>query len=270
MIQQKAQILANDQVAPGVFLVEIYSPQVASRAQPGQFLHLRVAEGPEPLLRRPMSVFRVDAEKGIVGLLFRAVGRGTRALGQKGVGEVLDIIGPLGRGFSVLPGVRTVLAVAGGLGVAPLFFLAAVLVHRKITVRFFLGAKTKSRLLCRRRLEGLGAHLLVSTDDGSEGFHGLITQLLEERLQQGSFQADSTLICSAGPEPMLAQVALLACRYGLPGQISLERQMACGVGACWGCVVPCRAHDGHRQYRRVCIDGPVFGHQEIIFNQIYS
>jgi dihydroorotate dehydrogenase electron transfer subunit len=270
LIQQKAKILAKDEVIPGVFLLGLHSPQVVSQSQPGQFLHLRVGEGPEPLLRRPLSVFQVDSQKGIVGLLFRAVGRGTHVLSQKKAGEVVDLIGPLGQGFSILPGRRMILLVAGGLGVAPLFFLAEVLMQRGMTVRFLLGAKTRSQLLCRRQLERLGANLLVSTDDGSEGFHGPITQLLEEQLRQGNYQAHSTMICSAGPEPMLARVTSLASQYGISGQISMERHMACGLGACLGCVVQCRARDGGREYRRVCIDGPVFGHEEVIFSPIHS
>jgi len=265
LIQQKFQILAKEEVTSGVFLVEAHSPLVVSRAQPGQFLHLRVGEGPDPLLRRPLSIFKTDPGKGAVGLLFRVVGKGTRALSRMAVGEALDLMGPLGRGFSVPPGTSTALLVAGGLGVAPLFFLAESLIQKGISIRFLLGAKTQDQLLCRHQLLSLGADLLVSTDDGSDGFPGLVTQLLEELLRGENFDSRSTLVCSAGPEPMLARVASLARQFRISAQFSMERRMACGVGACLGCVLLCRSQAEGRVYRRVCVDGPVFGLEEVIF-----
>jgi len=267
LIQQEARILANDEVNPGVFLMAIHSPEVASRAQPGQFLYLRIIEGPDPLMRRPLSIFKVDADDGSVSLLFRVVGRGTLALSGLRMGESLDIIGPLGRGFSVPPRTRTTLVVAGGIGVAPLFFLAESLIQRGMLLHFLLGARTQAQLLCRLQLRNLGVHLMTSTDDGSEGFPGLVTQLLEKFLLQESFGPHSTFVCSAGPEPMLSQVSSLARKFGILGQISMEQQMACGVGACLGCVVACRFRGKGRRYRRVCTDGPVFGLEEIAFQQ---
>ena len=245
----------------------VHSPEVASRAQPGQFLHLRITEGPDPLMRRPLSIFKVDTGNGSVSLLFRVVGRGTLALSGMKMGESLDIMGPLGRGFSVPPRTRTILVVAGGMGVAPLFFLAESLIQRGASLHFLLGARTQEQLLCRLQLRSLGVHLMISTDDGSEGFPGLITQLLEKLLREESFDPHSTFVYSAGPEPMLSQVASLARQFEILGQISMERQMACGVGACLGCVVPCRSHGKGQKYRRVCADGPVFGLEEIAFQQ---
>lgn len=263
MIQQKARILANDEVSSGVFLMRIRSPEVTSQAQPGQFLHLRVGEAPDPLLRRPLSIFRVDLGDGSVSLLFRVVGRGTLGLSGLKLGEHLDIIGPLGRGFSLFPRTRTILVVAGGMGVAPLFFLAESLIGRGTSLHFLLGAKTQTQLLCRSQLRSLGVSVLVSTDDGSEGFPGLVTQLLEKLLREKRFDSHSACIYSAGPKPMLSQVASLASRFGILGQISMEQHMACGVGACLGCVVPCRSQGEGPRYRRVCVDGPVFNLEEM-------
>jgi dihydroorotate dehydrogenase electron transfer subunit len=153
------------------------------------------------------------------------------------------------------------------MGVAPLFFLAESLMGRGVSLRFLLGAKTKEQLVCGSQLRSLGAHLLVSTEDGSEGFSGLVTQLLEKLLRQEKFDPRATFVCSAGPEPMLTQVASLARQFKILGQISMERQMGCGVGACLGCVVLCRAQGGRREYRRVCVDGPVFGLQEVVWER---
>jgi dihydroorotate dehydrogenase electron transfer subunit len=265
LIQQKVRILAKEELAAEVFLMQVHCPQVVSMGQPGQFLHLRVGEDPDPLLRRPLSIFRTDPEKGVVSLLFRVVGRGTRLMSRMRVGETIDLIGPLGRGFSAAQATRTALVVAGGLGVAPLFFLTENLIRKGVCVHFLLGAQSKKQLLCCTMLRSLGAGLLISTDDGSAGFHGLITQLLEELLVKENFDHSCTMIFSTGPEAMMAGVALLARRFSIPAQFSLERRMACGVGACLGCVVLCRTRSGGREYRRVCADGPVFDLEEVVF-----
>jgi dihydroorotate dehydrogenase electron transfer subunit len=267
LIQENTKVLANVDIAPGIFLMTVLSPQVASRAQPGQFLHLRVGAGADPLLRRPMSIFRVNAQKGQVSLLFRVKGRGTRALSAIREGETLDLIGPLGRGFSVPSGTCMVLLVAGGLGVAPLFFLAETLLKKATSVMFLMGAKSREKLVAREELRVLGVPLLVSTDDGSEGFRGLVTELLDKTLLEKSLDPQGSLLCSAGPQPMLSTVVALARRSGMVGQISMERHMACGLGACWGCVVCCRSSGGQREYRRVCTDGPVFHMEEIVFQE---
>lgn len=260
-------MIAKEEIATGVFLVGVKSPRIAMHAQPGQFLHIRVGQGLDPLLRRPLSIFKVDREKGVLSLLFRVAGKGTNLLSRGRIGEDVDLVGPLGQGFDVPSGTRTTLLVAGGLGVAPLFFLAQNLVRRGISIHFLMGAKCKAQLLCRDQLQALSSHLQVSTNDGSDGFPGLVTQLLEEYLRRENLDPGSTLICSAGPEPMLAKVASLARQFGIPGQISMERHMACGLGACLSCVVLCRSRERGQTYRRVCADGPVFGLEEVIFGK---
>ena len=267
LTQQKAPMIAKEEIATGVFLVVVKSPQIAMHAQPGQFLHIRAGKGSEPLLRRPLSIFKVDRVKGVLSLLFRVAGKGTNLLSRGKIGGDVDLVGPLGRGFEVPPETRTTLLVAGGLGVAPLFFLAQDLVRREISIRFLMGARCRDQLLCRDQLQVLNSHLQVSTNDGSDGFPGLVTQLLEEFLRRENPDPGSTLICSAGPEPMLAKVASLACQFGIPGQISMERHMACGLGACLGCVLLCRSREGSQTYRRVCVDGPVFGLEEVVFGE---
>jgi len=267
VIQQKAPVITKEEIAAGVFLVGVKSPQITMHAQPGQFLHVRVGQGPEPLLRRPLSIFQVDRKRGVLSLLFRVAGKGTNLLSRRRLGEDLDLVGPLGQGFDVPSGTRTALIVAGGLGVAPLFFLAQDLVRRGISIHFLMGARCQDQLLCRDQLQALSSHLQVSTDDGSDGFPGLVTQLLEEFLRRENLDSGSTLICSAGPEAMLAKVASLACQFGIPGQISMERNMACGLGACLGCVVLCRSRERVQTYRRVCVDGPVFRLEEVVFRE---
>ncbi len=267
MIQQQARILANTEIAPGVFMMTAVSPQVAWHAQPGQFLHLRVGESANPLLRRPLSIFRVDSAKEQVTLVYGVVGRGTEALGRLLEGGILDLIGPLGNGFSVPSGTRMALLVAGGLGVAPLFFLAEVLHRNSMPLRFLMGARSRDKLLVLEELRALGIHPLVSTDDGSQGFCGPVTELLEKTLLEEKFEPDSCFLCSAGPQPMLSQVVALGRRHGVVGQVSLEQRMGCGLGACWGCVIPCLSSDGRMEYRRVCSDGPVFNMDEVLLQR---
>jgi dihydroorotate dehydrogenase electron transfer subunit len=263
IIQQRAPILINREVAPEIFLMTVRSPDVVALGRPGQFFHLRVNGHDGPLLRRPLSIFSRDAKEDSVELLFRRVGPGTRILSGLPPGSELDLVGPLGRAFSPPPGMKRALLVAGGLGVAPLFFLAQDLGGRGIEVRFLLGATGCKELLCRDRLRRLGVRLDCSTDDGSEGFHGLVTGLLKRVIEQDpSFSRDDPLFVT-GPEPMMKTVALLARRHGLRAQFSLERHMACGLGACWGCVVRCRDERGRPVYRRVCADGPVFDLSEL-------
>ena len=261
--QQKAPILSNREVAPDVFLMEVRSPDVIALGRPGQFLHLRVSGNDEPLLRRPLSIFSRNAVEGTMGLLFRRVGPGTRLLSERSPGSDLDLIGPLGRAFYPPPGIGEALLVAGGLGVAPLFFLAQDLVGKGIAVHFLLGATGREELFCRDRLQDLGVRLDVSTDDGSQGFHGLVTGLLEQVLERDRPSSERCALFVTGPQPMMKTAAALAHRHRLEAQFSLERHMACGLGACWGCVVRCRNEQGRLVYRRVCIDGPVFDLREL-------
>jgi dihydroorotate dehydrogenase electron transfer subunit len=261
--QLKIPILMCREVAADIFLLEARSPDLVALGRPGQFLHLRVSGNDQPLLRRPLSIFSRNEAEATVGILFRRVGPGTRILSRLPPGSELDLIGPLGRAFSPPPGIEEALLVAGGLGVAPLSFLAQDLVGRGIAVRFLLGATRREELLCREHLQALGVRLDPSTDDGSEGFHGLVTGLLEQVLAQASPSAERCALFATGPEPMMRTVASLARRHGLRAQFSLERHMACGVGACWGCAVRCRDRQGRPVYRRVCVDGPVFDLSEL-------
>lgn len=266
VLQQKAKILSNREVAGGVFRMEIHSPPLVSCGLPGQFVSLRVGNGLVPLLRRPLSIFKTDPKAGAVGLLYRVVGTGTRLLSGMKAGEFLDLIGPLGRGFSSPGEMGQAVIVAGGLGVAPLFFLTQVLSGRGVAVQFLQGAKESGQLLCCDELRSMGAELHVSTDDGSRGWHGFVTELLAEILEKGGLDPQTTAIFATGPEPMMKRIAALARQHQLPAQFSLERHMACGLGVCLGCVVPCLSEDGDPVYRRVCADGPVFDLQEIAWD----
>ncbi len=224
-------------------------------AKPGQFAMVKVTDGIDPLLRRPLSIHRVVAsEAGEFEVLFRVAGAGTRRLARAQVGERLDVLAPLGRGFR-LEGKRPLL-VGGGIGVAPLLFLAEALLERHLRPKLLLGGRADRDVLCHDDFACLAVPYALATEDGSLGEPGLVTRLLERELAGGT---DGAVVYACGPSPMLAAVAQLCREAGVPCQVSLEAHMACGVGACLGCVVP-----GTREtYLRVCKEGPVFDAGEI-------
>ncbi|MDN5347807.1 MAG: dihydroorotate dehydrogenase electron transfer subunit [Clostridia bacterium] len=254
-------ICSNVEIGPGAYLMEISLPEVALRARPGQFLHLRCGEGMEWLLRRPLSVHDVDKKSGRVSLLYQVVGKGTSWLAGQKPGINIDVLGPLGRGFSLPPCGGKALLVAGGVGIAPLFFLARELLGRGVILKFFLGARTRNLLLRLEALQRLGIEIEVATDDGSAGFSGPVTALLEKSIPKEK----PDIVFACGPRPMLAACAGLLAGHHIPGEFSLEERMACGLGACRGCAVPVRSPEGGATYENVCTCGPVFAAQEIIW-----
>ncbi len=249
--QDKVRVVSNRQVATGYFKIVLEAPAIARCAKPGNFVMVKVSEGLEPFLRRPLGIHRVSSAS--IELLYEVIGKGTRILSQVKPGDHLLVIGPLGNGFKVnsAKGVRPVL-VAGGMGVAPLVFLAEKLKAQKPLV--LLGAQTKTKLLCRKDFFASGCQVQIATDDGSQGFKGRVTWLLAEAMSK----EQPLVIYACGPSAMLKEVSRLARHHGLPAQLSLESHMACGIGACLGCVV--KTESG---YKRVCKEGPVFDAQEI-------
>ncbi len=255
MFQIKAKLLYNQRIAANYLHCAFYAPLIAKMAQPGQFIDIKVAQAAGPLLRRPFSIHRINGPK--IEVIYEVLGNGTQILSQKTAGEYLDIIGPLGNGFGLLEATRHPLLVAGGMGVAPLLFLAGRLATHKLKpITVLLGAKTKSLLLCEKQFRQLGCKVKVSTDDGSKGFKGKVTGLLKHLLPAAEYRL--SIIYACGPKPMLRAVSELAATRNIPAQVSLEAHMACGFGACLGCTVNTR-----EGYKRVCKEGPVFRAEEI-------
>jgi dihydroorotate dehydrogenase electron transfer subunit len=248
----QTKILENEKLAPGYYRLTLQCPTLARTVEPGQFVMLKVSKAYDPLLRRPFSIHNTDGER--VQILYQVVGQGTHLMTQMIEGEELDILGPLGNGFSLPPGATQALLVGGGVGVAPLLFWAQELSHRQVKLAMFIGGKSKSDLLATDDFKQLGASLYLATEDGSAGHAGMVTAMLEDYLKTGS-SAPNTAIFACGPKAMLAHVAGLAKNYKLPAQLSLDVVMACGVGACMGCVV---ATTDTKKYNRVCREGPVF------------
>jgi dihydroorotate dehydrogenase electron transfer subunit len=253
-------VVENAAVAQDAWRVVLRAPDVARVLEAGQFVHLRLPALKAHILRRPFSVFAVDQKRGVIEIIYQVLGEGTRFLSGIKPGVQLDLIGPLGQGWRVSPGAREVLLVAGGVGFAPLNMLIAQLVARSADVRVHLiaGAQSAGRLVPLDHLNRYGDRVTVTvtTDDGSAGRRGFTTDAARELLEQGSFD----YIATCGPEPMQRAVAALAAEHGVACEVSLERRMACGVGACLSCVVTTATGS-----QRACTCGPVFDAREVLW-----
>jgi dihydroorotate dehydrogenase electron transfer subunit len=258
MFQHYAEILWNKRISTDCYKIGLTCSETYSMAKPGQFVMLRLSGHTDPLLRRPFSIHNLITSGGKTEgfeLLYKVVGKGTALLSQQRPGGTADILGPLGTGFIIPRPTSEIHIVAGGIGVAPLVFLASQLYRQNFdfsNCRVFIGGRSKEDLLCGDDFIEMGLRVDTSTDDGSAGNQCLVTHPLEEALEQHRPQ----LIVACGPMAMLACVIGIAEKHRIPCQVSIETRMACGMGACLGCAVEGRADRGH--YLHACLDGPVF------------
>lgn len=253
---EMGRVLDNRQVACDWYVMDVSAPVTAPQCLPGQFLHIRPINTYDPLLRRPLSIYDVLSDRGIISLLYRVAGRGTGLLARAAADDCIDIMGPLGRGFTLPSANENIIMVGGGVGVAPLTYLARVSLERRCRVKLLMGAADAAQLAVTQRFEKLGVEIKTASLDGSMGYHGMVTDLLGE--EGGS---DYSRIYTCGPAPMMAVVSDWAKRQGLWGELSLEEHMACGVGACLGCA--CQLNAFQPGYAKVCKDGPVFSIQAV-------
>ncbi len=255
-----ARIIDNIEIRPNIFLMRLACPDICSCAHPGQFCMVRsgLLQGLDPLLRRPLSIHRCHEDRGEMEFLFRVVGRGTKALSLQTSGQEVEVLGPLGKGFDPRPTEIPIL-VGGGLGVAPLLFLAETLSGKKGVA--ILGAMTKGDLLRLEPFKKTGLEILVATEDGSFGNKGLVTSVLERLLAKLDDKAlRDVAVFACGPHPMLKAVFSICKNYGIKCQVALETTMACGSGLCLGCAV--KSSGG---YMHVCKDGPCFDASRLLW-----
>ncbi|MEW6088363.1 MAG: dihydroorotate dehydrogenase electron transfer subunit [bacterium] len=258
--QQNIKIISNTVLVPGkIFLMELESSYVSRKAKPGQFVEIRCGETLDPLLPRPFSIH--DAKDNKIKILYRIVGEGTKLLSLKRSGDKISVLGPLGTGFSIDKKKKKSILFVGGMGVAPLYFLAHKLIEKNIDVELYFGAKSSENLITIAPFKKLGIKIHIATEDGSCGKKGLITCLLDNKLFVGAgLGLPSVYTC--GPRPMMKEIAKWALKNNITGQASLEKEMACGVGVCLGCVVKIKG-----EYKRVCKEGPVFGMNEVDWDE---
>ena len=254
---EQAQIVSNECLIPGVYGMTLAAPSIAEKARPGQFAMVYLEKG-ELLLPRPISFCDVNLSRGTLTLVFQVVGSGTKFLSKMHPWQKLKLLGPLGNGFLVKgrENVRfsRVALIGGGVGIPPLHLLAKVFATRGTYVDAYLGFRNFPILIDRFR--NLSDRLFITTEDGSFGHRGNITEVFES--QHRGY--DEILAC--GPKPMLAAIARYAKKQNIPCQVCLEERMACGIGACVGCVV--KVGGG---YVRVCSEGPVFYGDEVVLDE---
>ncbi|MGD9344858.1 MAG: dihydroorotate dehydrogenase electron transfer subunit [Candidatus Aminicenantes bacterium] len=245
------------------FLFALESPTIAQCAEPGQFLMVRVSPNTHPLLRRPFSIFSAEGQN--IQIFFQRVGLGTRLLSEKQEGEAIDIIGPLGTGFTINQENQNKnhALVGGGRGIAPLYFLSQKLRTHGAKAMVFYGGKSLQDLPVRESFEKSGMSLFLSTEDGSFGAKGMITDVFEEELKNG---VSLTQIYACGPDPMLKKVSEIGAALNIPAELSLESVMGCGFGACWGCVKKIRK-DQETGWHKICEEGPVIRSENIIWER---
>jgi dihydroorotate dehydrogenase electron transfer subunit len=250
------------QLSEDFFLLDLTWPAGMVEPLPGQFVMVRTREGTDPLWRRPLGVhdFRRVGGNGVLSLLFQVVGPTTRDLSTLGPGAALDLLGPHGRGFRLEAGEHWL--VGGGRGLAPLFYTARLLRSRRVPCRVYLGGRSAGHVLRDRDLTRLGCRVEVSTDDGSRGRRGPVTDLLDRGLARISVRRRAGILLSAcGPHGMLKAVARIAEARGVAAQVSVDPLMACGRGLCLGCSVPAR-----EGYRLACQHGPVFDARQLAWD----
>ena len=244
---------------PGGHLIWVRAPQIAEEARPGQYVMVRCGQGPDPLLRRPLSIHRLGQQGRALALLFAVVGRGTSWLAQRKEGDVLDLIGPLGKGFEIESSASNLLLVGGGRGVAPLVALAEHALAQSKPVTLLLGAESSPSLYPGDLLPP-GLEVALATEDGSVGRKGVITDLLPD------YMGGADQIFACGPIPMYKSMLALSRKRIFKGksvQIVLEQLLGCGVGACYGCTVPTKHGP-----KLVCKDGPVFELREVLWDEV--
>jgi dihydroorotate dehydrogenase electron transfer subunit len=249
MIQEEAALISNRQIASDYFELR-FRVSKEIRPEPGQFLTLRVAEGPVPLLRRPFAFSSFDGSEA--GIIYQRRGSGTELLAGKREGDTVDIIAPLGNSWPVPETNETAVLAAGGIGIGPLIFLARRLKSSSRPFMLIIGARSSCYLPDSSVVSDLDP--LFATDDGSTGVHGTVVDAFPHTL------SGPLRFYACGPERMMQAVHYKALGLEAPCHVSMEQTIACGVGACMGCVIRLK---GEERYARVCADGPVFDSREL-------
>ncbi|MBF0120169.1 MAG: dihydroorotate dehydrogenase electron transfer subunit [Desulfobacterales bacterium] len=265
MFQEKTKILWNELIKPSYYRLGLKCNNNYSFALPGQFIMLYIPDDMPSLLRRPFSIHKITSSKDkkgdIIEILYKVIGKSTQKLSNQKQDMVIDIIAPLGKGFFLSDSLKRVFIVAGGIGIAPMVFLASFFKEKLNDTsgwKLFLGGKTEQDLLCEQEFINLNMPVYKTTEDGSAGQKGFITQELERQITV----TQPELICACGPMGMLKSVSVIAEKYCIPCQVSMETMMACGMGACLACAVEKKESE---KYFHVCLDGPVFDAASLTF-----
>lgn len=247
-----------------IYHIGIECPEISAECRAGQFVMIRVDRGYDPLLRRPFSICR-SGNDGIIEIVYKVVGKGTRLLSEKDAGSEIDVLGPLGNSFDLDAEYDSYVFVNGGMGFPPLAFLAEELHKRSKKTVFYYGALSVNDLIYKNEIERLCGTFVAVTEDGSSGRKGLVTDVFLSDIREGLI-GENTAVISCGPLLMLKRMCSLSKEYGFHLEVSLENEMACGIGICQGCAVKV-ADKGEFGYKLVCKDGPVFNARELLWDE---
>jgi dihydroorotate dehydrogenase electron transfer subunit len=256
------KIVNNEQISAGHFLLNVKLPLAFKAPMPGQFVMAREPGRIDPLLGRPFGVYSFERlqDEVTVGILYKVAGKGTMLLSGLREGAFIQVLGPYGRAFDIYPEAGKVVFVCGGIGVAPITYLAShyksLAAARHAELICYYGASKAENLVGIEKLREICSHVFISTDDGSHGFRGLITERFSADIS--SYDTGSSKIYACGPRSMLKQLSELLAGNPVSCQILMEERMACGLGACLGCTVLLKDGGGRGERARVCVEGPVF------------
>jgi dihydroorotate dehydrogenase electron transfer subunit len=259
MKQQKATVLEHHNFQGDYRILRLEAREIGPYVKPGQFIHLQIPHLGDRILRRPFSIYKAS-EEGVC-ILYKAVGRGTEAMIPLQVGDTVDIIGPLGNGYPEAADGKLPVLVAGGYGNAALYLKAKELKTKGVA---FFGGQTAQDILCVEEFEELGWDVRPTTNDGSLGIEGLVTDAFDPWMADQDVEQLELFVC--GPGPMLKAMGDRAMEHGFTAWLSLDENMACGVGACLTCVIKRKTDDGW-EWARCCKDGPIFESREIIWEE---
>lgn len=257
----KAEIVKIEQLKEDIYKFSVKAEEIVKNAKPGHFIEIRVVDSIEPLLRRPISIYNLDKENGILEFIFQIKGKGTTLLAERKVGERLDIIGPLGYGTFKVKDYQNAAIIGGGIGTFPLYELAKQLKQDTTSkVNIYLGFRSKDYVVLEEEFKKVSDNLVITTDDGTYGIQGFAINELKKDIESGKI--DKIFAC--GPLPMLKAVQALSIEKNIPCEISLEEKMACGLGVCLGCAVKtARSPKDVPEYWHVCKAGPVFNAKDV-------
>jgi dihydroorotate dehydrogenase electron transfer subunit len=246
-------ILKKENLAKDIFSFEILCPQIASIAKAGQFAQVKV-DG--KFLRRPISICEINKDAGTIKLVFAIKGEGTALLAEKTKNSMIDILAPLGNGFTINEDYKNVILVGGGIGVPPMVGLSAIYGDKALAIN---GFRDKCAVILQKEFKANKTPNIICTDDGSYGIHCFVTLPLEDHLKTEKVD----MIYACGPTPMLKNISALAEKYNTPCQVSLEERMGCGIGACLVCTCKIKEENGKISHKHVCKNGPVFSSSEV-------
>lgn len=255
-VQGVYPIISKTTLAKGIFDYEILCPEITKNAKAGQFVNIRAKDH---TLRRPISICEINKEKGLLRIVFEVRGSGTYEISKLNVGETMDIMGPLGNGtFDLLEKEKKAIVIGGGIGVPPMFEIAK---HYGENAKAIIGFRSADACILEKDFVKTGAKVLLSTDDGTKGIHGFVTNVLKDELQKEK----PDIIYACGPKPMLKAITEITKANNIRCQVSMEERMGCGIGACLVCACKIAAENGD-VYKHVCKDGPVFEAEEVRYD----